>query len=797
MLKNYLRIAFLNMRRNKLYSLVNIGCLAVGIAVAMTIMLYVLHEHSYDRWHKNAGRIFKVSATLKVGTSSLNIDELGYQAGPMAQKYDGHVEGYVRVFRPFNPPILQLTASPGSGFTADAPVMFSDDNFFRFFSFRLLRGNPNSVLSRPNTVVLSARAAKKYFGATDPIGKVLIYNRDYPLEVTGISADPPSNSTIDYDLVASGSSLSTMKDMADAIKNPDIQLGYFLTWLLLKDPSAAGSVEQSIGQLSKLNKDKNKEQDIYHLTALPALHLDNEFGSSNSRYLGIFPLVAGLVLLLALINYMSLSTARSAVRAKEVGVRKVLGAGRSSIAGQFYTESAIYALLSFVAGIGLFLLFRPAFLHQLQLKIDGSFLLTPVVLLCFGGLLAIVILASGSYPSLVLSAFKPVTVLYGKISRQKGSERVRKGFLVFQFAISLSLILCSVIIQKELYFLRHTETGVDRENVIMIPFSTNLSHFEAFKREVESLPGIRQTATTEYELYKGYNASSTIPRGSDKPIILLVMIVDSDYTNVLGLQWLHRPVTTGMVYTRKYILLNETAVAKLGLEGDPLGQTIKVFNMDCEVAGVLKDFNYQSLQDKIGPLCLLLRKASDSLWGIAGNGCLFGKIRPHVNLPTLIAGLKNIYARYDRQTPFNYSFLDNVFDSLYKADDRLATLFGLFSGITIFIACLGLFALATFSAQQRVKEIGIRKVLGASTASIGALLSRDFLRPVLLAILIACPLSWWLMNKWLADFAYRTALTWWVFVAPGLGLLLVALVTVLSRSLQAARTNPVENLRTE
>jgi putative ABC transport system permease protein len=795
MLKNHLRIAFHNIRRNKLYSLVNIGCLAVGIAVSMTIMLYVLHEHSYDRWHKNAGRIFKVGTTYKFGNSSLNIDELGYQAGPMAQKYDGHVEGYVRVFKPFNPPILQLTASSRSGFTADAPVMFADDNFFRFFSFRLLRGNRDSVLSRPNTVVLSARAAKKYFGTADPIGKVLIYNRDYPLEVTGISADPPSNSTIDYDLVASMSSLSSMKDMADAIKKPNIQTGFFLTWLLLKDPSAAGSVEQSIGRISRSGKDK--EQEIYHLTALPALHLHNEFGNSNSRYLGIFPLVAGLVLLLALINYMSLSTARSAVRAKEVGVRKVLGAGRSSIAGQFYTESAIYAVLSFVAGIGLFLLFRPAFLNQLQLKIDGSFLFTPLVLSCFGGLLAIVILASGSYPSLVLSAFKPVTVLYGKLSRQKGSERVRKGFLVFQFAISLSLILCSVIIQKELYFLRHTETGVDRENVIMIPFSTNLSHYEAFKREVEALPGIRQTATTQYQLYKGYNASSTIPRGAEQPIILPVMTVDSDYIDVLGLQWRQRPAIPGMLYSGRHILLNETAVAKLGLKGDPLGQIIKVSNMDCEVAGVLKDFNYQSLQDKIGPLCLLLRKPSDSLWGVAGNGCLFGKIRPHVNLPTLIAGLKKIYARYDPQTPFDYSFLDDVFDSLYKADDRLATLFGLFSGITIFIACLGLFALATFSAQQRVKEIGIRKVLGASTASIGALLSRDFLRPVLLAILIACPLSWWLMNKWLEDFAYRTTLTWWVFAAPGLGLLLVALVTVLSRSLQAARTNPVDNLRTE
>ena len=797
MLTNYLRIAFRNIRRNKLYSLVNIGCLAIGIAVAMTIMLYVVHEHSYDRWQANAWRIFKVSTTINYGNSSLNVDELGYQAGPMAQKSDGRVEGYMRVFKPFQPPVLQLTALPGSGFTMDAPVLFADANFFRFFSFRLIRGNPDEVLGRPNTVVLSARAAKKYFGNVDPIGKVIIYNQHYRLEVTGISADPPSNSTINYDLVASISSLSTMKEMADAVKSQDIQQGPFLTWLLLKESSASGRVEQTIGRLSKPVTGNSKEADIYHLTALPALHLHNDFGDSNNRYLEIFPVVACLVLLLALINYVSLSTARAAIRAKEVGVRKVLGAGRGSIAGQFYSESAVYALLSFVAGAALFLLFRTAFLQQLQLKIDGSFLLTPLVLLSFGGLLLMVILASGSYPSLVLSAFKPVAVLYGKFSRQKGSERVRKGFLVFQFAISMSLILCSVIIRKELSFLRHADTGVDRENVIMIPFSTSLPHYNAFKREVGSLPGIRQAATGQYELYEAYNVSSTTPRGSDKPIMLPVMTVDSDYISVLGLAWSQRPAAPEMVYGHRHILLNETAVAKLELHGNPLGQTIKVYDADCEVAGILKDFNYQSLQEKIGPLCLLLRKPEDSLWGIASSVCLFVKIRPHVNLPTLIARVKEIYTRYDPQTPFAYNFLDDVFGSLYEADERLGTIFSIFTGVTIFIACLGLFALATFSAQQRVREIGIRKVLGASVASIGGLLLRDFLRPVLLAVLIACPLSWWAMHRWLQDFAYQTVISWWIFPLAGLGLLLIAIVTVLTRSLQAGRANPIDNLRTE
>jgi putative ABC transport system permease protein len=331
----------------------------------------------------------------------------------------------------------------------------------------------------------------------------------------------------------------------------------------------------------------------------------------------------------------------------------------------------------------------------------------------------------------------------------------------------------------------------------MIPFSKSLPHYDAFKREVASLPGIRQAATSQYELYEAYNVSSTIPRGSDKPIMLPVMTVDSDYISVLGLAWSQPPAAPGMMYGRRHILLNETAVAKLGLQGNPLGQTVKVYDADCEVAGILKDFNYQSLQSKIGPLCLVLRKPEDSLWGIAGNGCLFGKIQPHVNLPTLITRLKEIYTQYDPQTPFTYHFLDDVFDSLYKADDRLAAIFSIFTGVTIFIACLGLFALATFSAQQRVREIGIRKVLGASVASIGVLVLRDFLRPVILAVLIACPLSWWAVHRWLQDFAYQTVISWWIFPLAGLGLLLIALVTVIWRSLQAGRANPIDSLRTQ
>jgi putative ABC transport system permease protein len=487
MLKNYLRIAFLNMRRNKLYSLINIGCLAIGIAVAMTILLYTLHEHSFDRFHKNADRIFSITATLSFGNSSFNTLALSYATGPLAKTADGHVDGYLRTAGPFQSVNLQTQTVQ---FT-EKNFLFADSNFFQFFSFQLLRGAPSAVLQRPYTVVLSASTAKKYFGNSDPIGQLIRYNDNYTFEVTGVAANPPSNSSLSYDFVASMSSMRAMKESEGAFHSQMVQGGTFRTWLLLKSADASTAVSQTLARLSHRPGDKGPA-DIYTLTALPDTHLHNNFDdTSNTRYLTIFPLVAVLILLLALVNYMSLATARATIRAKEVGVRKVMGAGRGRIAGQFYTESAVYAILSFAAGGMLFLLLRPCFFNLLQLPVDTSFLLAPKVLLCFAGLLFLVIAVAGSYPALVLSAFNPVAVLYGRLSRRRGSESIRKGFIVFQFTISMALVLCSIIIGKELYFFRHTDTGLSRDNVVMIPFGRHLPHYEAFKREVEALPGIR------------------------------------------------------------------------------------------------------------------------------------------------------------------------------------------------------------------------------------------------------------------------------------------------------------------
>jgi len=798
MLTHYLRIALRNIGRNKFYSLISIGCLSIGIGVCLTIMLYVLHEHSFEKWQVNARRIFSVGATMRFGEGSYPVNLMSYGTGPAVQHADPQVESFTRVSPAFQPVNLEDPARPGVSFTEKNNFVYADSNFYRFFSLRLVRGNPDRVLVRPFTIVLTERAAKKYFGVQDPVGRTLRVNGQYSFEVAGIAANPPSNTDLQYEFIASLSSMAKMKELKDYLQTPIVQAGAFRTWFLLRNANAATGVVRTMDKLAGVSASPGKIKDSYSLTSLGDYHLNDNFGdASNQRYLAIFPLVAGLILLLALVNYMSLATARAAARAKEVGVRKVLGAGRGRIAGQFYTESALFAGLSFVFGILLFLLWRPYFLHLLRLSIDVSFLLSPVVLGSAGVMLALVIVLSGSYPSLVLSAYRPVAVLYGKLSRRRGAERVRKGFIVFQFAISMSLVVSSLVIEKELYYFRHTDTGVNRDNVVMIPLGNHMSHYAAFKREVEAVPGIREVATSEYSVYGGTDGWPIKKAGTDQMVQINGLAVDDQFIPMLGLKWVQQPGQGLGLYDGKHLLLNEAAVEKLGLAGDAVGQQLDLANDTVFVAGVLKNFNYDGLRKAIMPLFLSIRKDTAAIWSDATFGCLLARIGPHRNIPTVVDAIRTIYRRYDRQTAFEFQFMDEAFDNLYKAEDRLAGIFGVLTFITIIIACLGLFALATFSAQQRVKEIGIRKVLGASVGSIGGLLSRDFLQPVIVAVLIACPISWWAMHRWLQDFAYRTPISWWIFPAAGGILLLIALNTVMVCAVRAARTNPVINLRSE
>jgi putative ABC transport system permease protein len=416
------------------------------------------------------------------------------------------------------------------------------------------------------------------------------------------------------------------------------------------------------------------------------------------------------------------------------------------------------------------------------------------VILLFSGLFIVTVIVAGTYPSLLLSAYKPVAVLYGKF-KQGGGISVRKFLTVLQFSIAVVFIICGIVMQRQMHFFHHTDTGIARDNVIMVPFSAEVSrHYTAFRDDISSLSGIQQFSIALHPLYKRNDMMGVTPPGSSQMILMPVLDVDQHFISMLGLKWKLPPADSLFYRKQNSIVLNETAVEKLNLGQNPLNLKVDQF----EVAGVLKDFNWSSLQNKIDGLFLSVRSDEDSssLWAKNG-GCLFAKISAGTNVPTFVERLRDVHKKYDDENPFEYYFMDDAYNALYKAEDRLSRILIMFTSLAIVIACLGLFGLVTFMATQRTKEIGIRKTLGASVHSIVKLLSADLIKLVLIAILIASPVAWFFMSKWLQDFAYRINITWWMFMLAGLMAIIIAITTISFQAIKAAIANPVKSLRTE
>jgi len=799
MFSNFLRVAYRNLRQHKLYSFINIGGLSIGIGACMLILLFVLHEHSYDKFHKNATEIYSIYSRIKIGGDTVQFPGMSYGTAAALQKSDPSVVATLRTQNIFgSKKTIHNPESPDKKF-GEKHFIFADSFFFRFFSFRLLRGDPDRVLTRPYTVVITQAAAKKYFGNADPIGKLLKYDSAYTFEVTGIADNAPSNSSIAYDFVASMSSQPLMSQTDGDTKGAEILYGNYATYVQVKKGTKPQYIEKTLSRLSKLNKIYADVPARYCMNPLVNTHLGLNFSDDgSSRYLSIFPLVAGLILLLALINYMNLSTARATLRAKEVGVRKAIGASRGRIAQQFYVESALYAGIAFALGFLWFRLAQPYFYQLIQLHIDPSFIYQPVVLLVFAGLLLITILIAGTYPSIVLSAYNPVVVLYGRFSKQKGGAGLRKILTVLQFTASIVLIISSILIEKQLWFFRHTDTGVNRENVVGIPIAGTMGrHVLAFGAEVQRLPGIAGTSLAKYALYEGYTMYQVKDRNSGKDVSLNSLNVDEHFIPLLDIRWKMKPATDDYIRQDHQVVLNEAAVEKLQLPVNPIGQQISINTEKFNVAGVVKNFNYNSLHAKIEGLSLFVTDVNRAGQWIGQSGNLMVRIGRGTNIPATIETIKKIYDRYDINTPFEFQFMDEAFNARYKAEDKLAGILDVFTGLTVLIACLGLFGLAAFSATQKTKEIGIRKVLGASVRNIVFLLTKDFIRLVALAILLATPLSWYLMHGWLKNFAYKTPMSWSIFAIAGFSAILIAILTVSFEAIRSAIANPVKSLKAE
>ena len=791
MFRNYLITAWRNLIRNKIYSSINIIGLSIGLAVCMLIMLYAEHEYSYDKFHDRANGICWMQAKLKFGNDSMFMMNQPFSSAPSAMRIEPAIESFLRVKAAGNNTII-ANASLSMQKFSEQNFIFADSNFFNFFSFKLRQGNKAGVLTTPFTVVISQNAASKYFGKEDPVGKTIQYNNTYNFLVTGVAEQAPSNSSIKYDFVASVSSLGAMSEEKDALTSDN---NVFTTYFLLKDPRHFARAEAAMQQIDKIKYGNDENAARY--IALPLTEIHQQSGTSNTKYLYVFPLAAALVLMLALVNYMSLSTARSSARAKEIGVRKAMGAQRQTIAAQFFFESALYTGIGFVLAFIICFLSRNVFLNFLNLEVDGSFLYSRSMLLSVLVLFIFSIVLSALYPAIILSAFKPVLVLYSRTIINNNGAGVRRLFTVFQFAISIILIICAISISRQLNYLRTAETGIDKDNIVMVPFSSKAGkYYGALKKEMSSLASVQESAVSLNAMYKRYDMFAVVPGNSDKVIMMRSLYVDRNFIPMLGLKWKIAPADSFAYQSNKSsVLINETAAEKLDISSDPVNKKI---DGKYTVAGVLKDFNYASLEAKIEGLCVFVSNESDTTakW-IQRGGCIFIRLKAHTNTQLVLQQLKGIYEKYDSEKPFAFTFMDEAHDAQYRAEERLSKILNVFTGFTIFIAALGLLGLATFTAARRTREIGVRKVLGASVMNIAVLLSKEFVKLVVIAAVIASPVAWYFANSWLKNFAYRKDISWWVFAGALVLSVVIALLTISFHTIKAATTNPVKSLKAE
>jgi putative ABC transport system permease protein len=818
MLNKSLTVAFRNLWRNKAISAIHVFGLALGISTCLLILLFIRHEWSFDRYNDKAEHIVRV--TFGGRMNGQDIKEANVMP-PVAATMKKDFPEVLDATRLRSVGIHRISYGTKT-FREDA-LAFVDSNFFRVFTLPLVKGDVNTALVQPYTIVISRAVAEKYFGSEDPIGKVLDFTDDHhTLTVTGIFDAVPEASHFHFDCFASMSSLPEAKEPSWMSSNfftyLVLPVGYDLQKLQAKLP---GMVEKYIGpQIQKgmgvsLAQFRASGNDIgFHLQRLTDIHLHSDLTGDLSapgdiRYVYILGAVAVFMLLIACINFMNLSTAGASKRAKEVGIRKVLGSLRGQLVSQFLIESLLLTATAMVMALALVWGSLPLFSrlagHDLSLGWNTLPWLLPVlfVFTLLTGLLA------GAYPAFFLSAFRPVVVLKGLFKAGRGSTGLRSSLVVFQFFISISLIIGTVVVYRQLSYIQHKKLGYDRDQVLVVQDTYWLGkNLAFFRQQLERDPRIASVTSSGF-LPAGPSYSNNYlcypDNKSDQYTTARRYEIDENYIPTLGMEMnLGRNFSKAFGADSSAMLINETAAlhfgwAVTGADGKidatkAIGHSITEPNRDrpatvYHIIGVVRDFHFRSLREMITPLVMTLKKEND-------QSALIVRTR-NQDIAGLIATLQKRWNDENISAPFSYSFLDERFQDTYKAEENIGRILGIFAGLTIFVACLGLFGLATFTAEQRTKEIGIRKVLGADTAGIVALLSKDFLRLVVVAFLIASPLAWWMMNKWLQDFAYRISIGWWVFVLAAALAVLITLLTVGFRAVRAANANPINSLRSE
>jgi putative ABC transport system permease protein len=785
--------------------------LAIGLSCFLLIALYVLDELSYDKQFANADRVYRTNADVRFGGTDLHLPLGSDMLGSTLKKDYPQIEQYARVYTSDGAKLVKK----GSEFINEDNVANVDSTFFEIFPFPAIGGNLSTALNEPNSVVISEKMAKKYFGTVDVVGKTLETNDNNSTlyKVNAVIKDIPSNSHLNFDFFFS---------MDNVQYNWGSHLSFnFHTYLLFKQKIDPASFDRNFKEYTvkyvfpqakqimdiKSMDDFEKAGNslVFSLTPLTKIHLysDRQFeiraGQGNIQYVYIFSVIAIVILLIACINFMNLTTARSANRAREVGIRKVLGTEKKNLISQFLTESTLMAIVSLLFAILIAWLALPLFNDISSKTMSFPSLFKPTILPVLIALPFVVGLLAGSYPAFFLSAFRPIEVLKGKLKTGSRSGGLRSGLVVVQFFFSIVLIIGTIVIYKQLNFIQTKNLGFKKDQVLIINNAYALNHnADPFMNEVLKIQGVQSGTFSGYLPVPSSRSDNTWSKetvfNEKTGFNMQNWNIDYDYIQTLGME-----IVKGRNFSRAFgtdsnaIIINEATAALLGYP-EPVGHkvyTIKDFNdntmVPYTIIGVVKNFHYESLKKEIGPLSFLLKRST----GLASF-----KVSTD-NIKTLVGQIERKWKAMAPSLPFSYQFLDESFDQMYREEQRVGKIAFTFALLAIFIACLGLFGLAAFIAEARVKEIGIRKVLGANVSNIVNMLSKDFAKLVLISAVFAFPVAWWVMNYWLKDFAFRVNIGWWVFALAGVIALIIALFTVSFQAIKAALANPVKSLRSE
>jgi len=798
MIRNFFLTAWRNFSRNKVFTLLNVSGLAIGITVCLIIGVWLQRELSYDNFHSDADKIFRISNTFKSESESFSQAPSGPAFGAQLPKEIPAITSSCRLFN------SSFKLKSGSNQFIENEAFYTDSNFFSFFRFKLKKGNPQQALMLQNQIVLTEALAEKYFGNDDPVGKTIMVDGKYPMIVSGIAENCPINSQIQFKvLIPSSLLIKQMKDQYNFDMNSQWLGGWPMTYVKL-DPSKADDIQKQINAVAKRFSEKdwkeNKMSYFYFLQPMKKIHLNSNlrYDKPNNGSLStvrIFSIIGVIVLLLACINYINLTTAGAIKRAKETSVRKVVGATKPQLIRQFFIETFIICSSAVIIGVVILKLILPAFSAWIGQSYRFDFSLLNMFIL-FGFVLFISAIA-GIYPSAILSSFNPATALKGSFSQSAKGNLIRKSLVVFQFTITIALVASILIISRQMNYIKNKSLGYDSHAVIEVNFygeDVVRNHYSAIRNQLLSSPYILNTSKHDGNVVGGIGNGWTTTenlKGDDISTSLYSMFIDTTYADTYNMK-----LAAGRFFspqiptdTTKSVMVNEAAVRTFGWKTaeNAIGKRFGKGDDARYVIGVVKDFNFESLHKPVDALLIRYTKVGSSLsLKIDGR-----------HIDEAINHLKKTWQSMVPDVPLVYSFVDESIGRQYGNEQKMQGIFYGFAILSLLIACLGLFGLSIFVVERKIKEIAIRKVLGASIPGIVGLLSKDFLKLVIIAAIIATPLAFYFMHQWLQDFAYRVNIGWWVFAASGIVALLIALVTISVKAIKAAMGNPVKSLRTE